>query len=218
MSLSKRIMDVTLALLLGIMLAVPAAVVALLILALDGRPVFYVSRRMKSPHQDFTLWKFRTMQPNSADNSVSGGYKSNRITRSGHILRRTRFDEIPQIFNILCGDMSFVGPRPPLPRFVASHPALYAKVLKSRPGITGLATLMYHETEERILARCRSQKEADQIYFAECIPAKAELDLLWAQNRTLWRDFLLLMRTVLHIGFCLPNQRRKFVQTKAFRN
>lgn len=199
MTRSKRCMDVLLALLLGILLLVPALVIAVFIGLFDGRPVFYRSKRMKTADQSFELWKFRTMLEGSADNSVSGGYKSSRVTPFGRVLRRTRLDEIPQLFNILRGDMSFVGPRPPLPRFVLLRPETYREVLQARPGITGFATLYYHETEERLLRPCRSVQEADRVYIHQCIPAKARLDLCWAQNRSTWRDLMLLWLTLSHL-------------------
>ncbi|MEL7258661.1 MAG: sugar transferase [Pseudomonadota bacterium] len=193
-------MDVSLAILLGSILFLPGLLIAFCVLLLDGRPVFYRSERMKTCSRGFTLWKFRTMREGSADNSVTGGYKSDRVTRFGRLLRRTRLDEIPQLFNILRGDMSFVGPRPPLRRFVNLRPDIYKEVLRARPGITGFATLFFHETEERLLGQCHTAQEADAVYIHQCIPAKARLDLYWTDNSTVWRDLVLLWMTFAHVG------------------
>ena len=196
MTLTKRLMDILLALLLGLLLSPLIVAVALLILIRDGRPVFYVAERMKAPGQPFALWKFRTMRSVAQDSGVSGGDKAGRITSMGRFLRRTRLDEVPQLWNILRGDISFVGPRPPLRRYVEAFPALYAEVLQSRPGVTGLATLVFHRTEERLLARCTTPEETEAVYIRRCVPAKARLDLIYAQNRNLCFDLKLMVATV----------------------
>ncbi|WP_422028894.1 sugar transferase [Roseovarius sp.] len=196
MTASKRLMDIGLALILVVILALPTLVVALWVLAVDGRPVFYPSERMKTPDTPFTLWKFRTMRTDRNDSGVSGGYKTARITRTGRILRGKRLDELPQLFNILRGDMSFVGPRPPLRRYVELRPDLYARVLRNRPGVTGLATLRYHAREEKLLARCADAAETERVYLRRCVPAKARLDLIWAHNRSVCYDAALIVETV----------------------
>ena len=196
MTASKRLMDIGLALVLVVILALPTLVVALWVLAVDGRPVFYPSERMKTPDTPFTLWKFRTMRTDRNDTGVSGGYKTARITRTGRILRGKRLDELPQLFNILRGDMSFVGPRPPLRRYVELRPDLYARVLRNRPGVTGLATLRYHAREEKLLARCADAAETERVYLRRCVPAKARLDLIWAHNRSVCYDAALIVETV----------------------
>lgn len=196
MTLSKRLMDIILALLLLVVLALPMLAIALWVLIVDGRPVLYPSERMKTPATPFTLWKFRTMRADLNDTGVSGGYKSARITRTGRALRGKRLDELPQLFNILKGDMSFVGPRPPLRRYVDLRPDLYAKVLRNRPGVTGLATLQYHQHEEALIANCADAAETEQVYLKYCVPAKARFDLLWARNRSLCYDAALIVETV----------------------
>jgi len=196
MTAGKRLMDIGLALLLGLLLFVPIILIAIAVLMIDGRPVFYASKRMKAPGQSFTLWKFRTMTSKERDASVSAAYKQDRITPIGRMLRQRRLDELPQLWNILRGDMSFVGPRPPLPRFVRLRPEIYAKVLKNRPGVTGLATLVYHRREESMLSRCYSQSETDDTYLRRCIPAKAKIDMIWSRNRSICFDAVLIFRTV----------------------
>ena len=197
MTLSKRLFDLVLALLLVLLLAPLIIAVAAAILIRDGRPVFYISERMKAPGQPFDLWKFRTMLVARQDGGVSGGDKAGRITRTGRFLRRTRLDELPQLWNILRGDISFVGPRPPLRRYVEMFPELYGSVLKSRPGVTGLATLVYHRTEERLLAPCATPEQTEAVYVGRCVPAKARLDLIYAANRNLCFDALIMAATVL---------------------
>lgn len=195
MTPAKRLLDLALALVLLVAAAPVMAAIALAVLVLDGRPVLYPSERMRAPGQPFTLWKFRSMRPAADDGGVSGGDKAGRITPLGHFLRRTRLDELPQLWNILKGDMSFIGPRPPLRQYVERFPDLYARVLRSRPGISGLATLQFHRHEERLLARARSREETDAIYCRACIPRKARLDLIYQRHRNLCFDLVLIGRT-----------------------
>ncbi|GKY88819.1 sugar transferase [Sinisalibacter aestuarii] len=198
MTFSKRAFDLTLALTLGILLLPVIGGIAAVILVRDGRPVFFGHKRARAPGQNFTLWKFRTMinMRRKSDHGVSGGHKRRRITPTGRFLRKTRLDELPQLWNVIRGDISFVGPRPPDPRYVKMFPELYGEVLKSRPGITGLATLIYHKTEERLLAQCRTPQQTEEVYTRRCVPRKARLDLIYAENRTLCYDIFLMLHTV----------------------
>jgi lipopolysaccharide/colanic/teichoic acid biosynthesis glycosyltransferase len=196
MTFAKRLFDIFNAVWMAFILLPVMAIVALLILVRDGRPIFYVSERMKTPSVGFKLIKFRTMNPVKEDAGVSGGDKSRRITKTGGVLRRSRLDELPQLLNVLKGDISFVGPRPPLRQYVESHPQIYSKVLKSRPGITGLASIYFSAREEKILSRCKDALETDQVYRRVCIPRKARLDLIYQQNRNICFDAILMIRTV----------------------
>jgi lipopolysaccharide/colanic/teichoic acid biosynthesis glycosyltransferase len=197
MTPGKRALDLIVTLLLAPILLPVGLVIALLLWAAEGRPVFYLSERMQTPVRAFRLIKFRTMRPDPADNGVTGGDKAGRMSRLHRLLRRTRADEIPQLLNVLRGDISLVGPRPPLRQYVADYPDLYARVLQSRPGITGLATLRFHAHEERILAACRTPAETDAAYRRRCIPRKARLDLIYARRRTLWLDLSLIAQTAI---------------------
>lgn len=200
MTPAKRTLDVVLVLVLGpVVLPTMLGLVVLLWLG-QGRPVFYPARRMRGLDHPFTLWKFRTMRVVAGDRGVSGGDKHERITPIGGFLRRTRLDELPQLWNILRGDMSFVGPRPPLPEYVARFPVLYGKVLRQRPGVTGLATLIYHAHEERLLARCDTAAQTDALYARACVPRKARLDLIYARHQSLGFDLLLIWRTLARVA------------------
>lgn len=196
MTFSKRVLDLAVAIILLIILGPIILITALIILVLDGRPVFYISERMKSPTEGFNLIKFRTMKPVAEDSGVSGGDKSDRITRTGPFLRRSRLDELPQLWNVIRGDISFIGPRPPLRQYVERFPDLYARVLKSRPGVSGLASIYFHAHEEHLLARSRSREETDTIYCRACIPRKARLDLIYQARRNLCVDIMLMLKTV----------------------
>ncbi|MGR3502094.1 sugar transferase [Pseudaestuariivita sp.] len=196
MTPAKRVFDIVAALALSLLLLPLVLVLSALILLRDGRPIFYVSERMKDPVTPFNLIKFRTMTTDTQDRGVSGGDKAHRITRTGAMMRAKRLDEIPQLWNILRGDISFVGPRPPLRRYVDLRPDLYAEVLKSRPGVTGLATLAFHRREEELLATCATADETENVYVRRCVPTKARLDLIYARNRSLCYDVQLMVATV----------------------
>ncbi len=195
MTPAKRLMDIGVATVLLLMLAGPLVLLLCLVLICDGRPVFHVSERMKTPDTAFRLWKFRTMTLTAEEAVICGGDQARRITRFGRILRRTRLDEVPQLWNVLRGDMSLVGPRPPLRTYVERFPQLYAQVLRSRPGMTGLASLGFHRHEERLLAACSTRQETDGVYARRCIPRKARLDLIYQRQRTILLDLRLLLAT-----------------------
>ncbi|WP_109565329.1 sugar transferase [Jannaschia seohaensis] len=195
MTPGKRLFDIVLALVLAVILAPVMLVIAGLVWRGRDGPILYGSERMRSPTEAFILWKFRTMTVAATDQGVTGGDKSARITPLGAKLRRVRLDELPQLWNILRGDISFVGPRPPLRRYVEMFPDLYARVLRSRPGVTGLASLVYAAHEERILARATTPEETEAAYIRRCVPRKAALDLIYQRNRSLWLDVKLVAWT-----------------------
>ena len=196
MTPAKRLVDLVLALLLVVVLAVPFGLLLLWLVLRQGRPLFYVAERMAGPGRPFWLWKLRTMAVAPPEAGVSGGDKAGRITATGRFLRRSRLDEVPQLWNVLRGDMSFVGPRPPLRIYVERFPALYARVLQSRPGVTGLATLTFHRHEEVLLAKCRTAAETDAVYARRCVPRKARIDLIYQRRRSIWMDFGLMWSTL----------------------
>ncbi|AUR01934.1 sugar transferase [Phaeobacter inhibens] len=196
MTWRKRLFDLFFASLLVVVLGPVLLLLMAWLLLKEGRPLFYVAERMKGVDQPFALWKLRTMQVVDQDTGVSGGDKSARITKTGAWLRAKRLDEFPQLWNILRGDLSFVGPRPPLRQYVEANPDLYARVLKSRPGVTGLASITYHKHEAALLARCTTSEETDQVYSRLCVPMKARLDLIYQRHRSMCYDFDLVFQTI----------------------
>lgn len=196
MTWRKRIFDLFFASLLVVVLGPVILYLIWLVWRKQGRPLFYVAERMKTPTEGFGLWKLRTMTSDNNDQGVSGGHKEARITPLGAKLRAKRLDEFPQLWNILKGDLSFVGPRPPLREYVERFPELYGKVLKSRPGVTGLATIRFHKHEERLLSQCSTPEETDNTYCRICVPRKARLDLIYQQNQSTCFDFGLIFQTI----------------------
>lgn len=168
-----------------------------LALMCQGRPFFYTSERMKTVGSTFRLYKIRTMRPApDGIETVLGGEQASRVTALGRFLRRTRLDELPQIINVLRGDIGFIGPRPPLASHVEAFPVHYAKVLSAcRPGITGLATVTLHRREEALLSQCRSSAESEELYLRRCLPLKLRIEGIYARNRSVWLDIIIIWRT-----------------------
>ena len=199
MTWGKRLFDIAFALLLIALLLVPFLIMLLVLLIVEGRPLFYVSERMKTADTGFALIKLRTMANVASDGGVTGGDKVGRIGPVHRVLRKTRFDELPQLINVLKGDMSFVGPRPPLRVYVRDYPEVYGQVLRNRPGITGLASLHFHRAEEALLSRCETSAETDAVYRSRCIPRKARLDLIYQRHQSLCFDLRLIADTALRL-------------------
>ncbi len=187
-------LDQVLALALAPFVILVLALVIPVMLLAQGRPIFYIAERMRTPTKTFRLIKLRTMD-GSGQEGVLGGHASNRVTPLGRMLRALRVDELPQIWNVLLGDMRFIGPRPPLRRYVEANPDIYARVLSRQPGVTGLATVLFHAREAELLQKCTSPDATDKVYSELCIPRKARLDRFYDRNRSLGLDLLILFWT-----------------------
>jgi len=156
-------------------------------------PVFHVAERVGQQGRTFRLYKFRTMAVGSdrtGPRITPAG--DSRITRAGRFLRRTKVDELPQLFNVLKGDMSLVGPRPESPHYVRLYTPLQREVLRVRPGITGAASLEYRD-EASLLASA----DAETRYITEIMPRKLSIELEYLAGRTLVGDLRLMLRTIL---------------------
>ena len=167
--------------------------IAVLIKRDSPGPVFYRARRVGKDGHEFRLYKFRSMVAD-ADRQGPGITASgdSRVTRVGLMLRRTKLDELPQLINVLTGDMSLVGPRPEDPRYVALYTDEQRQVLAVRPGVTSAASLTYRD-ESALL----SGENWERHYIQEIMPHKLAIDLDYQARRTLASDLNLIMRTVL---------------------
>ena len=189
----KRFADILSSSLLLVALGVPMLVVALAIRCREGAPILFRQQRMGRHGHPFTILKFRTMRtPRPGDAEVSSGGTDQRITPIGHALRRHRMDEWPQLWNVLRGDMSMVGPRPEVPRFVDLQDPQWKVVLQVRPGITGPDALAFKD-EGDLLSR---SDDPESTYQEDILPAKLKMQEDYARNRTLMGDFALLFRTL----------------------
>jgi len=206
-TLRKRIFDVIFASVLMLFLGPVMMIIAAWLMLRQGRPVFFRAERMKSPDHAFTLFKFRSMVTSAQDCGVTGGEKHTLFTRDGGWLRHSRLDELPQLWNILKGDISFVGPRPPMRAYVERFPQVYQAVLKNRPGVTGLATLVFHRHEERLLSQTRSEVASDAVYVSRCLHRKARIDLIYQSRACLMLDMFLIAGTALKVIGIYPSSR-----------
>lgn len=195
MTPAKRLFDLTLSLLMLPVLLPLIIGVAAIQLVTEGRPIFYRAERMKSPTQAFTMLKFRSMTEVDGEAGVSGGDKAQRVTRLGWFLRRSRFDELPQIFNVLAGDMSLVGPRPQSREFVERFHNLYDDILSVPPGVTGLDSVTIYRYEGRLLSRCATPEETDRVYTRRCLPLRHRLNLIYIANRSAGLDLWIIWQT-----------------------
>lgn len=194
LSRGKRIFDLALSIpALAIVLPV-MAVLALIVKAASPGPVLFRQTRLGQGGQPFVLLKFRSMVDGSHKRGPGVTQKGDsRVSGCGRFLRKSKLDELPQLFNVLRGDMSLVGPRPDLPECFASSSPECRAVLSVRPGLTGMASLTYRD-EEDVLAGVPAS-ELVNAYVTRVMPAKAALDMLYASKATMLSDVVLLLRT-----------------------
>lgn len=153
---------------------------------------FFRQVRVGRDGREFLLLKFRTMRPGSeAKGQITVGGRDPRITGIGYFLRKSKMDELPQLINVLMGDMSIVGPRPEVPKYVALYTAEQREVLTVRPGITSAASIAYMD-ENEILGK---SADPHRTYIEEVMPAKLALDVKYVQERSFWLDLRIILRT-----------------------
>ena len=167
--------------------------IAFLVKCSDGGPVFFRQSRVGLRGRIFSIWKFRTMivDAESTGASVTRDGDS-RITPIGRILRKLKADELPQLLNVAIGEMSLVGPRPEVPRYVRHYTEQQRKVLELKPGITDLATLAFRNEEELL----KSADDLENFYINVCVPEKIKLNLRYAERASLWQDTKIILRTL----------------------
>jgi lipopolysaccharide/colanic/teichoic acid biosynthesis glycosyltransferase len=195
--MAKRWFDIAFAA-LALLLLCPLLLAVALWVRLDSPgPVFFRQQRVGRGGQLFGIYKFRTMRTGAeaAGPQITVGQDA-RITRAGAWLRRSKVDELPQFLNVLRGDMSVVGPRPEVPRYVAQYPAdVRQAVLSVRPGITDLASIEFRD-ESALLAR---SSDPERTYVEQILPAKLRHAQQYVRTRSLWLDLRIIARTVLTV-------------------
>jgi lipopolysaccharide/colanic/teichoic acid biosynthesis glycosyltransferase len=189
----KRSFDIAVAA-MGLVVLSPLMVIFAVLIKCDSEgPVFFKQRRIGKNFRAFAIYKFRTMKENS---ELSGPVitvgEDPRITRIGRFLRKTKLDELPQLINVLKGEMSLVGPRPELPRFVELFQREYAEILTVRPGITDLASLKYHD-EAKLIGEFPNPEEE---YVMSILPDKIRLAREYIDRSSIVFDLSLILRTL----------------------
>ncbi len=193
-SACKRAFDIAVAA-SALIFMLPGIVIISVLVPLTSRgPIIFRQSRIGQGSRRFTLFKFRSMAVRSEHDSCLTSDGDRRVTPFGRFLRKTKLDELPQLYNVLRGDMSIVGPRPDMPEYAATLPAELRDVLLLKPGVTGAASIRFRN-EEQLLARIPSS-QLQSFYCNTLLPQKAALDLDYARRATFLRDFKTIVRTI----------------------
>jgi lipopolysaccharide/colanic/teichoic acid biosynthesis glycosyltransferase len=191
--MAKRALDLLISAVLLLLLAPLLLAIAVWVRLDSPGPALFRQIRVGRAGKPFTIHKFRTMRQDGGGLGLTVG-DDHRITSAGHWLRRLKLDELPQLWDVLRGAMSLVGPRPDLPQYVALYPeALRADLLAVRPGITDPASLAFRHEAELLAAA----PDPERAYVEQILPAKLRLSAEYARQATLWSDLRLMARTAL---------------------
>jgi lipopolysaccharide/colanic/teichoic acid biosynthesis glycosyltransferase len=190
----KRLFDIICSS-LGLLVLSPVFMVVAVLVKIDSKgPVFFRHARIGKDFRPFRVYKFRTMKEGAEQCGAPVTVdRDERITRLGRLLRRTKLDELPQLLNVLKGDMSLVGPRPEVKEYVDLYAAEYRQLLTVRPGITDPASLQYSE-EEKVLAESPNWEED---YRKRVLPDKIRLSLQYVEDHSLVTDLRLILKTIM---------------------
>ncbi len=194
--MTKRIFDLFFST-LGLIILTPILIIISLLIVFDSRGgIFYKQKRVGKGNIDFSMFKFRTMQTGSDKKGLlTIGDKDNRVTKVGYFLRKFKIDELPQLINILKGDMSFVGPRPEVRKYVDLYNEEQLMVLSVRPGLTDFSSLDFIN-ESEILSQSQNPEET---YINVIMPAKLELCKKYINEASFLTDIKIIVKTILKI-------------------
>lgn len=192
----KRIFDILMSLFGLIVLGIPLIIISLIIKATSAGPVFYRQVRVGKDNEDFKIFKFRTMIVDADKKGmlITVG-EDKRITGIGKFLRKTKIDELPQLINVFLGEMSFVGPRPEVRKYVDLYDGFQKNVLKIKPGITDLASIEYRD-ESTLLGK---SEDPENTYIEEIMPKKLEINLEYIEKISVFYDIKLIFLTLIRI-------------------
>ncbi|WP_294657748.1 sugar transferase [uncultured Fusobacterium sp.] len=193
----KRLFDIV-ASFCGIMILFPIMIVVGIIIKLTSPgPILFKQKRLTIGMREFTIYKFRSMRTDFDKDAKGIQVKgsSSAITPIGKIIRKTKLDELPQLFNILIGDMSFIGPRPELPRRLKYYSERDQGIFKVRSGISSPASIVFSD-EEYLMNQV---KDPEKFYIEQIMPYKIELNLYYVETRSFWNDIYLIIATFLKI-------------------
>ena len=190
----KRTFDILLSV-FAIFLLFPFFVLVSLLIVIDsGFPIFFLQKRIGRGAKEFNIIKFRTMKINNENKTITV-YDDRRITRIGKYLRKTKIDELPEILNVLFGQMSFVGPRPDVKGYADKLKGANRKILALRPGITGPASLKYYNEEYILSQKSNPKKYNDEVIF----PDKVKINMDYFHNRSFFLDLKIIFATIFRV-------------------
>ena len=188
----KRIFDITLSL-FGLIILLPFMLIIAILIKIDSKgPVFFKQIRVTKNGKEFKIFKYRTMKVGSDKYSQITVGKDGRITKLGSFLRKYKLDEIPQLINVLIGDMSLVGPRPEVPKYVALYTDEQKEILKVRAGITDYASIEFSD-ENDLLA---SEEDPEKAYIEKIMPKKIELNKKYLSETSVLTDIKIILLTI----------------------
>lgn len=191
-----RIIDILLSIIL-ITVTLPLLLVVSIILLFSPGRIFYTQVRVGKGGRDFTLFKFRTMTPNADSKGLlTVGGRDSRVTRIGYYLRKYKLDELPQLFNILKADMSFVGPRPEVRKYVELYTTEQRKVLSVKPGLTDMASITYLNENELL----EMADDPEEYYIQEVMPKKILLNMGFINNPSLTNYWKIILKTFIKVS------------------
>ena len=190
----KRTFDIMLSIFAIFLLFPSFLVVSFLIVIDSGFPIFFLQKRIGRDAKEFNIIKFRTMKTNNENITITVSDDS-RITRIGKYLRKTKIDELPEILNVLFGQMSFVGPRPDVKGYADKLKGANRKILALRPGITGPASLKYYNEEYILSQKSNPKKYNDEVIF----PDKVKINMDYFHNRSFFLDLKIIFATIFRI-------------------
>ena len=192
--MGKRIFDIIFSF-LGLLFLFPIFIIVSIFIVIDSKGgVFYIQKRVGKNGVEFDLFKFRTMGTGADQKGLlTVGNNDSRITKVGYYLRKYKIDELPQLFNVLIGSMSFVGPRPEVKKYVDLYTEDQKQVLAVQPGITDYASIKYFN-ENELLAKSKTPEET---YVNEILPAKIQLNKKYIADKSIATDCIILFRTFL---------------------
>ena len=190
----KRTFDILLSVFAIFLLFPFFLVVSFLIVIDSGFPIFFLQKRIGKGAKEFNIIKFRTMKTNNENITITV-FNDSRITRIGKYLRKTKIDELPEILNVLFGQMSFVGPRPDVKGYADKLKGANRKILALRPGITGPASLKYYNEEYILSQKSNPKKYNDEVIF----PDKVKINIHYFHNRSFFLDLKIIFATIFRI-------------------
>ncbi|MCX8148597.1 sugar transferase [Thermaurantimonas aggregans] len=192
----KRFFDIIFSLIALCVLLIPMFIIGILIKLDSKGSVFFVQDRIGRNFKKFKLYKFRTMvDSQKASSGLFEPGNTKRVTRIGKFLRKYKLDELPQLFNVLKGEMSLVGPRPEVEKWTNAYPDLWKKILQVKPGITDYASIKFRNEEEIL----KNSKEPEKTYKDEILPEKLQLNLAYVNEGNVVTDIKILLLTIFKI-------------------
>lgn len=210
----KRLFDIFVSM-IGLIILLPVLlIIGVSVFFKDGSPIFFKQRRVGLKGKFFYLYKFRTMRNSIDKDKKLATSNDSRITKLGKFLRNYKLDELPQLINVLLGDISLVGYRPEIPYYVKQYTKEQKAILHYKPGIVDPATLLFSKVENEILA---NSENIEKDYIEKILPKKIKLSLEYAKKATFLSDMVCLFKCFVHItGFHQKQQINKTIFFKTF--